>query len=93
MYKNVWKKINQRGKTWKLRKGEQSFLCATCPNLIHIPTKLHEDILNGYRVKKHTRMLTDDSGKINQRGITQKLRKGEQPFLCMTHLPDKNILL
>ena len=36
-------KNNQRGITWKLRKGEQSFLCVTChPNPIHIPIKLHE---------------------------------------------------
>ena len=42
-------KINQRGITWKLRKGEQSFLCTKhCPDLIHIPIKLHEDILNHY---------------------------------------------
>ena len=38
-------KINQKGITWKLRKWEQSFLCVTCcPNLKHIPIKLHEDI-------------------------------------------------
>ena len=30
-------KINQRAITWKIRKGEQSFLWAT-----HTPTKLHE---------------------------------------------------
>ena len=43
-------KINQRGIPWKLiRKGKQSFLCLTHhPDLIHIPIKLHEDILNGY---------------------------------------------
>ena len=64
-------KINQRGTAWKLRKGEQSFLCATrCPDLTQIPIKLHEDILNGYWLMERTRMLTDDSGKINQRGIT-----------------------
>ena len=39
-------KINQRGIAWKIRKGEQSFLCRT--DLIHIPVKLHEDIPNGY---------------------------------------------
>ena len=45
----ILEKINQRGKTWQLRKGEQSFLCATHrPDLIHIPIKLHEDILNCY---------------------------------------------
>ena len=42
-------KINQRDITWKLRESEQSFLCATRrPDLIHIPLKLHEDILNGH---------------------------------------------
>ena len=42
-------KINQRGITWKLRKGEQSILCETSrPNLIHIPIKLYEDILKCY---------------------------------------------
>ena len=44
-------KINQRGITWQLRKGEQLFLCATShPNLIHIPIKLNEDIPNSYYV-------------------------------------------
>ena len=48
MYKNSGK-INQRGITSKLRKGEQSFLYATYrPDQIHIPIKLHEDILNCY---------------------------------------------
>ena len=43
------KKNNQRGITWKLSKGEQSFLCSTHrPDLIHIPTKLHKDTLNSY---------------------------------------------
>ena len=42
-------KNNQRGITQKLRKGEQSLLWMTCClDLIHIPIKLHEDILNGY---------------------------------------------
>ena len=60
MYKNVWKIIYKRGITWKLRKVDQSFLCMTCcPDLIHIPIKLHEDILNGYRIMEHTRMFTD----------------------------------
>ena len=40
-------KINQRGIAWKLRKGEQLFLCRSHPpDLIHIPIKLHKDILN-----------------------------------------------
>ena len=42
-------KINQRGITWKIRKGEQSFLCMThSHDLIHVPIKLHEDIPKGY---------------------------------------------
>ena len=42
-------KNNQRGITWKLSKGEQSFLCATHrPDLLHIPIKLHEDIMKSY---------------------------------------------
>ena len=42
-------KINQKGITPKLRKGEQSFLCKTCHlDLIHIPIKVHEDNPNGY---------------------------------------------
>ena len=50
----------QRGITWKLRKREQPFLYATHhPDLIHIPIKLHEDILNCYRVMEHTIMFTD----------------------------------
>ena len=78
-------KINQRGITWKLRKGEQSFLRTThrC-DLIHIPIKLHEDIPNDYLVMSCTRILK----KSNQRGITWKLRKGEQSSLSMTHDPD-----
>ena len=51
-------KINQRGRTWRIRKGEQSFLSATHRyDLIHIPIKLHEDIPKGYRVIARTRMF------------------------------------
>ena len=50
---------NQSGITWKQR-GSKLFLCALRrPDLIHIPTKLHEDIPNGYWVMRRTRMLTD----------------------------------
>ena len=46
--------INYSGKTWKIRKGVQSFLCAThCHDLIHITIKLHEAIPNGYEVYKN----------------------------------------
>ena len=47
----------QRGITWKLRKGEQLFLRATHRlNLIHIPIKLHEDIMHSERVIECTRV-------------------------------------
>ena len=37
-------KINQRGIAWKIRKGEQSFLCTTHrQDLKHNPIKLHEE--------------------------------------------------
>ena len=85
-------KINQRGITWKLRKGAQSFSYTTCcPNLIHIPIKLHEDIPNLYRVTRKQ----ESREKIKQKGITWKVRKGEQSFLCVTccsvpiHIPIK----
>ena len=33
----------------KLKKEEQSLLCAAChPDIKHIPVKLHEDIPNSY---------------------------------------------
>ena len=46
--------------TRKLIKEKQPFLRATgCPDLIYIPIKLHEDILNGYRVMERNKMVTD----------------------------------
>lgn len=54
-----WKN-NQRGLSWKQRKGEQSFLCAIRrPDLIHTPIKLHEDIPEGYWVMGDTRFFMD----------------------------------
>ena len=41
--------------------------------------KLHEDIPNSYWVMAHTRMFAKKNSKA--RGITRKLRKGEQLFL------------
>ena len=73
-------KINQRGITWKLRKGEQSFLCAThCCDLpvIHIPIKLHEDIPNGYRVMVCTRIF----GKNQSKGHNLETKKGRTIIL------------
>ena len=50
-------KINQRGITWKIRKEEQLFLCATHRrDQIHIPIKLYEDIPNVYQVMACTRI-------------------------------------
>ena len=40
----TWK-MNKNGITWKLKKGEQSFLCMThCIYLRHISQKLHVGI-------------------------------------------------
>ena len=44
-------KIYQKGITWKLYVGVQSFLRMThCLYLIHIPIKFHEAVPNGYQV-------------------------------------------
>ena len=49
---------NQRGITRKLKKREQSFLRTTQRlDIIHIPIKLYEDILNGYKVMECTNMF------------------------------------
>ena len=54
----IFGKNNQRDIIQKLRKGEQSFLCATRrPVLINIPITLQEDILYVYLVMSCTRML------------------------------------
>ena len=62
-----WKK-NQRGITWKLNTGEQSFLHVTHSlYLIHIPRKFQEDIPNDYRVMGCTRMeITQNKQKQNK---------------------------
>ena len=50
--------FGKRGIGWKIRQGEHSFLCTTHQrDLINIPIKFHEDILNGYRVMEHARMF------------------------------------
>ena len=79
-------KINKRVMARKIRKGERPFLCTTqCVDLIHISIKVHEDILNIAKLWRVRECLE----KINQSGITQKLREGEgQSFLCTTHHPD-----
>ena len=74
-------KMNQKDITWKIRMGEQSFLCMThCPDLIHIPIKLHEDIPNGYWVMAHTRMF----GKYSSKGHNLETKKGK----TMIHVRD-----
>ena len=50
---------------------------AVCYTSSHIPVKFHEDIYNSYGVYK---IFYN-----NQRSITQKVKKGEQPFLYATH--------
>ena len=76
----VWNKTNQRAITQKVR--EQTFLHATGHlDLIHIAIKFHSGIPYGYRVMMSTRLVCK---KTNRRAVTQKLRKGEQPF-CMGH--------
>ena len=55
-----------------------------CLKFIHIAIKFHQDIPYGYIPSYGTRI--DSVGKkINQREVTQKLRKGEQSFLYVTH--------
>ena len=54
----TWK-MNKNGITWKLKKGEQSFLLMThCFYLRHISKTLHEVITRGYRIMGCTRMKT-----------------------------------
>ena len=72
----------------KLRKREQSFLCLThCPDifLIHIP--LHVSCIKISQTVTELWSVQDCLNKINQRGITQKLRKGKQPY-CLTRCLD-----
>ena len=80
-----WWKINQRGITWKIRNGEQLFLCMSHHrDLIHILVKLHEDIPKGYRVMVRTRIF----GKKYSKGHSLETKKEEQSFLCATRRPD-----
>ena len=81
-------KSNQREVAQKVRKGEQSFLLATCRlNLIHIAMKFYSDIPYGHRVMMHKRIVCKKviKGLRNSRN----LRKGEQPFLNATRRLDR----
>ena len=89
----TFKKLIKWGITWKIRKGEQSFLCITPRrNQIHTPIKLHEDILTVAELWGVQKCLEKTN---NQRSMTLKLRKAEQSFLCATrrfdlmHIPIK----
>ena len=54
----IFEQNNQKGIPWKLGQGEPLILHAThCLHVIHIPIKLHEDIMNGEWVMEGTRML------------------------------------
>ena len=79
------KKNNQRGHNLVTKKGEQSFLYATRrPDLIHMLIKLHEGTLTVTELWRVQECL----GKFSQRGITNKLRRGGQSYLCATRHPD-----
>ena len=67
-----------KGHNLETKKRGTTILCvAYCSDPIHIPMKLHKDIPCG---------TFKNGWKKNQRGITWKLRKREQSFLCVTHL-------
>ena len=78
----VCKKLIKGQVTQKLRKGKQPFLYATRRfDLIHIAMKFHQNTLYGFLLTSRTIIVCK---KTNLRAVTQKLRKGEQPF-CMRH--------
>ena len=55
--RTFFRKILSKGHYLKTKKGKQSFLCATnCLYLLHIPIKLHEDIMNSELVIECIRM-------------------------------------
>ena len=61
----IWK-MNKNGITWKLEKGEKSFLHMThCIYLRHISKTLHEDITSGYQNMGCARMKTTQNNKIS----------------------------
>ena len=68
--KNIEKKNNKRGITWKRHNGGTIILAGNTSSLpVHIPIKFYEDIPNDYRVMGCTRMKITQS---NQRTITLK---------------------
>ena len=70
-----------KGHILKTNKKGKSFMCTTSHlDIIQSPIKLHEDILNGYRVMVCTRIF----GK-KLKGHNLEAKKGEQPFLNAPH--------
>ena len=71
----IWK-MNKNGKTWKLEKGEQSFLHMThCISLRHISKKLHEDITSGYRIMGCARLKTTQNKHKTRKCHTSEMKK------------------
>ena len=70
------KTFHQGEVTQTLRKGEQYFLYATLPlNLISTVIMINQDI-----TYSHLLIVGKGQSKINQREVTQKVRKGERSF-------------
>ena len=70
------RKLNKNGITWKLEKGEQSFLYMTnCIYLRHISKKLHEDITSGYRIMGCARMKTTQNKRKTRKYHTSGMKK------------------
>ena len=78
----MFKRINQRSITWKIRTGEQRGNNHR-HDLINIPIKLHEDIFNGYRVMSRTIIPKKKVTK----GHNLETKKGGT-ILCTPHCPD-----
>ena len=71
----IWK-MNKNGITWKLEKGEKSFLHMThCMYLRHISKKLHEDITSGYRIMGCARMKTTKNKHKTRKCHTAEMKK------------------
>ena len=68
--------MNKNGITWKLEKGEKSFLHMThCMYLRHISKKLHEDITSGYRIMGCARMKTTKNKHKTRKCHTAEMKK------------------
>ena len=75
IFGEIWK-MNKNGITWKLKKGEKSFLHMThCIYLRHISKKLHEDITSGYRIMGCARMKTTQNKHKTRKCHTSEMKK------------------